>query len=185
MSYLRTFAPWIVYAVVPAHHWQWAALIAACLSLIEIARLLRAGRDVTAMVIDIGTAVFFIALTILAFTDPNTPLHPYSPAISSGVLMLVAGISMLVGTPFTLPIAKQSTPPALWSNPEFIRVNYVITTAWTVSFTIGCIALAVLAHTDGPRTAVQVAAFAIPAVFTIRYSAHAQAAAQRTNPSAA
>ncbi|MFJ9371365.1 hypothetical protein ACIRRA_44160 [Nocardia sp. NPDC101769] len=185
MSYLRTFAPWIVYAVVPDHYWQWAALIGTCLSLIEITRLVRDGREIAAMVIDIGTGVFFLALTIVAFADPNTALHPYSPAISSGVLMLVAGISMVVRMPFTLPIAKQSTPPELWSNPGFLRANYLITAVWTASFTIGCIALAVLAHADGPRIAVQVAAFAIPATFTVRYSAHMQAVAQRTNPSAA
>ncbi|MFF3567823.1 hypothetical protein [Nocardia jiangxiensis] len=185
MSFLRTFAPWIVYAVVPSHYWQWAALIAACISLIEIFRLVRAGRGVTGMVIDLGSAAFFIALTILAFVDPNTPLHPYSPAISSGVLMIVAGISLLVRTPFTLPIAKQSTPPELWSNPAFIRVNYIITGVWAASFTIGCLLLAILAHTDTPRTVVQVAAFALPALFTLRYTARAQAAAKAANPSIA
>jgi hypothetical protein len=185
MSFLRTFAPWIVYAVVPSHYWQWGALIAACLSLIEIARLVRAGRGVSGMVIDLGSAVFFIALAILAFADPGTALHPYSPAISSGVLMLVAGVSILVGTPFTLPIAKQSAPPELWSDPRFLRVNYIITGVWTTSFAIGCILLAILAHADTPRTVVQVAAFVIPAVFTVRYTARARAAAQAANSSLA
>ncbi|MFF5035170.1 DUF3159 domain-containing protein [Nocardia salmonicida] len=176
MSYLRTFAPWLVYAVVPAQHWQWAALIAFAISLANIARQTRAGRHVDSQLIDIGSALFFAALTALAFADPDSALHPYSPAISSGVLALIAAISLAVRMPFTLPIAKQSTPRQMWEHPGFIRTNYIITSVWAASFAIGCVALTVLAHSSSTlRTCTQVTAFVIPVVFTIRYVAHIQA----------
>ncbi|MFI1913869.1 hypothetical protein [Nocardia sp. NPDC020380] len=178
MMYLRTFAPWIVYAIIPTHYWEWSALIALCISVAGIAMQLRAGQKPEALIIDIGSGVFFAALTVLAFTDPNTALHAYTPAISSGVLAVIAGISLAVRVPFTLPIAKQTTPQELWDNPLFIRTAYVLTSVWTASFAIGCVALAFLAHDSGPRTTVQVLAFVIPVVFTLRYVAYIQAKAR-------
>ncbi|MRH88087.1 hypothetical protein GFY24_11640 [Nocardia sp. SYP-A9097] len=181
MSYLRTFAPWIVYAVIPSEYWKWAALIAFGISAATVVRQTRAGQALDAQIIDIGSGVFFAALTILAFVDPDTALRPYSPALSSGVLALIAGVSLALRNPFTLPIAKQSTPRELWDHPGFIRTSYVITSVWTASFAIGCVALTLLAHMSGPRTIAQIAAFVIPVVFTIRYVAYVQAKAQKAD----
>jgi hypothetical protein len=179
MSYLRTFAPWIVYAVIPTAHWEWAALIALVISIATIAQQTRSGRPMDAQIIDIGSGVFFAALTVLAFADPNTALHPYSPALSSGVLALIAGTSLALRMPFTLGIAKQNTPREMWDHPVFIRTSYVITSVWTASFAIGCVVLAALAHSSSTlRTVAQVLAFAIPVVFTIRYVAHIQGKAK-------
>jgi len=47
---------------------------------------------------------------------------------------------------------------------------------WTASFLVGCVVLAFLAHSSAlARIIVQVAAFVIPLVFTVRYAAHARA----------
>lgn len=179
MSYLRTFAPWIVYAVVPSEYWMWAALIAFGMSAVGIVRQTRAGQSLDAQIIGIGSAVFFAALTVLAFTDPDSALHPYSPALSSGVLAVIAGTSLALRNPFTLPMARQDAPREMWDHPGFIRVNYVITWVWTASFAIGCVLLAVLAHSPtGLLTAAQIAAFAIPVTFTITYVARMRAKAQ-------
>ncbi|MEV4239869.1 MULTISPECIES: hypothetical protein [unclassified Nocardia] len=185
MSYLRAFAPWILFAVVPSQYWQWGALAASGVSVLGIAQQIRAGQRMEAMAIDIGSVAFFAALTVIAFTDPNSALHPYTPALSSGVLALVAGVSLAVRTPFTLPIAKQTTPQELWDHPIFIRTAYVITSVWTASFVIGCVALAALAHSaSGVRTTVQILAFVLPVVFTIRYVALIRAKANSLDPSA-
>ncbi|MFX0578567.1 hypothetical protein [Nocardia nepalensis] len=185
MSYLRAFAPWIVFAVIPSQYWQWAALAAFGVSVLGIAQQVRAGQRIEAMAIDIGSVVFFAALAVIAFVDPDSALHPYTPALSSGVLALIAGASLLVRVPFTLPIAKQTTPRELWDHPVFIRTSYVITSVWTASFVVGCVALTALAHSSsGGRTTVQVLAFALPVIFTIRYVAHIQAKANSRTESA-
>ncbi|WP_157556337.1 hypothetical protein [Nocardia acidivorans] len=62
------------------------------------------------------------------------------------MLAVIAGVSPALRNPFTLPIAKQSTPRELWDHPGFIRTSYVITSVWAASFAIGCVALALLAH---------------------------------------
>ncbi|RJO70039.1 hypothetical protein D5S18_29730 [Nocardia panacis] len=176
MSYLRTFAPWVVYALVPDRFWQWGALAALVLSLVEIARRTRAGHRLDALILDAGTALFFVALTVLAFAVPNSPLHAYGAAASNGVLALIAGVSIAVRVPFTLGIAKQTTPREIWDHPIFLRMNYLITAVWTASFALGALALVLLAHSGAAlRIPTQVAAFAIPMIFTIRYVAHMQA----------
>lgn len=180
MSYLRTFAPWIVFAVIPSEYWKWAALIAFGVSAAELVRKLRAGQRPDAMIIDLGSAAFFAAITVLAFADPDTALHPYTPALSSGVLALIAGISLAVRNPFTLPIAKQTTPREVWDHPVFVRTAYIITSVWAASFAIGCVVLTALAHSStGLRTTAQIAAFVIPVIFTVRYVAHIQTRAKK------
>ncbi len=185
MSYLRTFAPWIIYAVVPDRYWMWAALAALVISLVGIVRNVRDGRAVQAQLIDIGSAAFFAGMTIWGFTDPHTALHPYAPAISSGILALIAGVSIAVREPFTLAIAKQEIPQEHWGNPLFVRTGYILTSAWFSSFVIGCVLMIILAHDSTPRIIVQVLAFAIPAVFTVRYAAYIKAKAQALGGEAA
>jgi hypothetical protein len=189
MSYLRAFAPWIAFAIIPASDWRWAALVALAISVIGVSRQTRAGLPLDAQIIEIGSAVYFVALTALAFADPHTPLHAYTASMASGALGLIAGVSLAVGKPFTLGIAKQSVPREHWDSPLFIRTNMIITAVWTASLIAGCVVLALLAHSPVlTRSSVQVAAFVIPLVFTLRYVARARergrAAAAMTEPAA-
>lgn len=179
MSYLVPFLPWIVFAAVPGSDWKLAALIALAISVAGIARQTRSGLPPDAQMIEIGSAAYFAALAALAFADPQTPLHAYIASLASGALGLIAGVSLAVRRPFTLGIAKRGIPEEYWDNPTFIRVNMVITAAWTASFLISCAALAALAHSPEPgRVAVQVAGFAVPLAFTLRYAARARARAR-------
>ncbi|MFB7058648.1 hypothetical protein [Streptomyces vinaceus] len=182
MSYVRTFLPWIVFAVFPSGQWQWAALAGLVAAVAVTVRQRLAGAGFDALIIEIGSAVFFAALTAIAFADPHSGVHDYSAALSSATLALVAGVSLLVGKPFTLGIAKRSTPREVWGLRPFIRVNAVITGAWTAAFAVTAGALAALAHAGhGHSTAatlVQAAGFAVPMLFTVRYAAAAQARAE-------
>ena len=175
MSYLRSFAPWIAFAVVPAGDWKWAALFALAVSLISVILQLKAGQPADALILEVGAAVYFAALAALAFADPKTPLHAYVACMASGALGLIACTSLLIGKPFTLGIAKQSVPREAWDHPLFYRVNVIITSVWAASFVAGCVILAFLAHSSSAaRSVVQVAAFVIPLVFTVRYVARAR-----------
>lgn len=176
MSYLRTFAPWIVYALIPSAHWNWAALLALVLSVGLISQQTRAGRTLDAQIIELGSAVFFAAITVVAFAAPHSGLHPYTPALSSATLALIAAVSIALRKPFTLGIAKQTTPREYWDQPLFFRTNVIITVVWTVCFALTAAVLMALAHSSSTgRTVVQVAGFVVPMVFTLRYVAHLQA----------
>ena len=179
MSYLRAFAPWIAFAVIPSAQWKWAALFALVVSIVEIVRKTRGGLPLDAQIMELGTSAYFTGLTALAFADPHTVLHAYIPAMASGALGVIAGGSLLVRKPFTLGVARQSMPREAWDNPLFLRANMVISAVWAASFAVGCAGLAVLAHSSAlGRILVQVAAFALPLVFTMRYVDHVRSHAR-------
>jgi hypothetical protein len=179
MTYVRTFLPWIVYAVVPSGSWQWGALAALVVALILIAAQVRAGRGADAMIIEIGSTVFFAVLAAIAFADPHSGLHPYSAALANGTLAVIALVSLAVRRPFTLGIAKQTTPREYWELPAFVRVNTIITSVWTASFVVAAVVLAVVHGNLAATVAVQIAALVVPIVFTQRHVSHVRARAQR------
>ncbi|MEV8031666.1 hypothetical protein [Streptomyces sp. NPDC086182] len=182
MSYIRAFLPWIVFAVVPSAQWQWGALAGLLVAVAVIAQQRRTGVGFDALIMETGSAVFFAVLTVVAFADPHSAAHAYSAALSSATLALIAGVSLLAGKPFTLGIAKRTTPPEVWSLKPFVRVNVVITTVWTAAFAVTAGALAALAHAgqghSTTATLVQAAGFVVPVLFTVRYVAAAQAKAR-------
>ncbi|KOV66210.1 hypothetical protein ADK64_11545 [Streptomyces sp. MMG1121] len=182
MSYLRTFLPWIVFAAVPSGDWQWGSLAALAVAVVLIAQQRRAGAGFDALVIEAGSAVFFAVLAAIAFTDPHSGVHDYSAALSSGTLAVIAAASLAVGRPFTLGIAKRTTPREYWTMKPFVRTNVIITAVWTAAFAVTAVALAVLDHAGHahtmPATLVQIAGFVVPMVFTVRYVAHVQAKAR-------
>jgi hypothetical protein len=180
MSYLRSFLPWIVYAVISgnsASSKQWGSVAALAVAVFVVLHQLRNGRQPDAQIIEIGSAVFFAALALLAYAAPHSTLLSYSAALSSGALAVIAWGSLAIRRPFTLGIARQQVPREFWQQPLFIRTNVVITTVWAASFTVGAGVLALVAY-EGTgvigRTIVQVVAFVVPMVFTIRYAARAR-----------
>jgi hypothetical protein len=186
VSYLRTFAPWIVYAIIAgdsASSKRWGALAALAVTVVVLVQQHRRGAEADALIIEIGSGVFFVALVTLAFLAPQSGLLSYSAALSSTALGVIAWGSLAIRRPFTLGIARQTTPRELWAEPMFLRVNVIITLVWAVSFTLGAALLAVIVASGGgvvARVVAQVAAFVIPMVFTVRYAAIAQARAANT-----
>ncbi|WP_329201490.1 MULTISPECIES: hypothetical protein [unclassified Streptomyces] len=181
MTYLRTFLPWIVFAVLPSGSWQWAALAALAVAVTVIAQQVRAGAGFDALIMELGSAVFFAVLAAIAFADPRSGVHDYSAALSSATLAVIAGVSLAIRKPFTLGIAKRTTPREVWGLRPFVRTNVVITAVWTAAFALTASVLAFVAHAGNAHstaaTVIQVAGFAIPMIFTARYVAHVQAKA--------
>lgn len=185
MSYLRSFIPWLVFVAVSTADWRWGAAAALVSAGSQVLQGRRTGSP--ADLLTVSTAVYFAALTAVAFADPGSSVHPWTAALSLGWLALTAWASLAIGRPFTLVIAKRTVPSELWEHPLFRRVNVVITAVWASSFTVTAAALAGLREAGAPTgvaIAVQVAGFAIPAVFTARYPAYARAKARSGNPAA-
>lgn len=183
MSYLRTFLPWIVYAVVAgdsASSKQWGSVAGLAVAVAVIVYQVRRGSTYDALIIEMGSAAFFAGLAALALATPHSALLAYSAALANAALAAIAWGSLAIRRPFTLGIAKQTTPPEFWDQPLFIRTNVIITVVWAASFTIGAGVLAAVAHAGGgvvERSIVQVVFFVIPITFTIRYAAAVKARA--------
>jgi hypothetical protein len=180
VSYLRSFLPWIVYAAISgasASAIEWAALTALVVAVLVIGYQVRAGSAYDALILEIGSAVFFAGMAALAFAAPHSTLVGYSSALASTALAVIAWGSLAIRRPFTLGIAKQTTPSEFWDQPLFMRTNVIITAVWAVSFTVATAILVVLVHAGADtvlRGVIQVVTVVIPLVFTIRYVAIVQ-----------
>jgi len=75
------------------------------------------GENFDALIIEIGSGIFFAGLVVLAFVAPESVLLGYSTALSSAALAVIAWGSLAIRRPFTLGIAKQTTPRELWAQP--------------------------------------------------------------------
>ncbi|HOO39722.1 MAG TPA: hypothetical protein PLV78_15500 [Deltaproteobacteria bacterium] len=56
-----------------------------------------------------------------------------------GVLSVLSLISMMVKHPWTIIIARRSTPPEVWSTGLFLETNMIITGAWAVLFCVAAV----------------------------------------------
>ena len=61
------------------------------------------------------------------------------PAYVFGALSAVSLISMLVRHPWTIMVARKSTPPEVWSTDLFMETNMIITGTWAVLFCIAAV----------------------------------------------
>ncbi|WP_326837812.1 hypothetical protein VSH64_23525 [Amycolatopsis rhabdoformis] len=184
MNYLKSFVPWIGFAIVSTQaDWRWSGvvgvLLAGGLLLVERGR----GKAWDTLIIELSAVVFFALLSIYAFTDPASPLHDYVGASSDAWLALTAWGSVAIRRPFTLGIARTMAPPEVWDHPFFRRVNVIITSVWAASFTVSAVAGGLLLHFAPHATValivIKVLGFAVPVAFTVGYSRQARARAQR------
>jgi hypothetical protein len=75
-------------------------------------------------------------------------------SLANGTLALISLISLAIRRPFTLGIAKQTTPREFWDLPEFLKVNMIITSVWAASFVVAATVLTLIAHA-GPDVTTQ------------------------------
>ncbi|MTD53462.1 hypothetical protein [Amycolatopsis pithecellobii] len=184
MNYLKSFLPWIAFAVVATQFdWRWAGLTGLVISVGVLLRARSEGRKPDALIIEWSGLAFFVVLTAIAFSVPASPLKNYTGALTELWLAVTAWGSILIGRPFTLGIARMMTPPESWENPLFKRVNLLVTLVWAISFTVGGVAgIALLnyaPHATFALIALKVLGFGVPAVFTVQYPRAVRARIQK------
>ena len=54
-------------------------------------------------------------------------------------LVVASLASLIVRRPWTIPIARRRTPPAVWTTDLFLETNLVLTTLWTLLFAVGVV----------------------------------------------
>lgn len=131
-------APWIVYSLVEGEgRLEESAAIAFGLALaILFAGRLRGGRP---KLLEYSDVIFFGGLAIfvaVASPDTHTWLERWSGEIANVALVVIALGSIAARRPFTLAYAREQAPRELWTDPVFLRTNYLITWAWAIAFLI-------------------------------------------------
>jgi hypothetical protein len=132
--------------------------------------------------LDAGSFVLFAILALgRGFLDPNLSLAA-ARFIAEIALALLLGLSLAMKRPFSIDYARLDPREAGWPPHLFLKVNYLVSGAWTAAFLA-------MAAADGavafdPRLplyasiAVSVLALGLAITFTLRYPA---LAAKRLN----
>jgi hypothetical protein len=130
---LLAFAPFITFAVLNHFATPTAALaVAALTSLVLIGREVMLGHS--AKILEVGSCILFSALAVYAFmSNANWPVVGVKLAVDTGLLLIVL-ISLIAGRPFTIQYARENVPRELWTSPQFLRTNQVITLVWVAAF---------------------------------------------------
>jgi uncharacterized membrane protein (UPF0136 family) len=167
MGILLAFAPFFIYVLVERLADVKAGLIAA--TVVSAALLVRDAlrRDRSIKVLELGTLLLFGGLAAYALMAGATWSIPaVRLRVDTGLLLIVL-ISIVIRQPFTMQYAREQVSSDLWTSPQFLRTNYIITAVWAVAFAIMIAAdLAMLYMPALPtRTAIIVTILAIYGAF--------------------
>ena len=170
-------SPWILYSIVEGpNRLELSAALALGLAVIILcANWLTGSRP---KMLEYSDVVYFAALAVFvefASDGTRTWLEMWGGEVANLVLFALVLGTIVIRRPFTLAYAKESTPQEYWDQPEFLRVNYLISWVWTVAFGIeaasGLYGDAVLHNSNDIWTGwiIQTFPMIIAAQFTIWY----------------
>ena len=177
---LAGFIPWIIFWVIASSPstWEYGAIGAALAAV--ILALPSASRR-RPKILDIATIVFFVAVAVigaLVGAEDRDWLDRWSMVLSSGALGLIA-LGSLAFVPFTEQYAREQTPPELWGNRVFRRINRVLTLVWGLAFlataVLGYIAVIAPSTSDWTNWILPIVLIVGAFKFTARYPQRASA----------
>lgn len=145
------FLPWIVYWILVGNvDFRLAVLIAFGVAALHFVRARVAGG--APKVLDIGTLAVFAILTIVAYATDDAFLERWLQPLSSGALLAIALVSLLIGKPFVRQYARETVPEEYWDSPRFLRTTLVITWAWIAAFAVMAVSALIPPLVDGDST---------------------------------
>jgi hypothetical protein len=104
---------------------------AAAICLAVIAYDLAGGRSLK--ILGAGSVVVFTAVGLyVALVDPHLSVSAVKFAVDTGIFLVTLG-SIVAGKPFTLQYAREVVDAETLKVPGFLKANYIITSAWTLS----------------------------------------------------
>jgi len=179
------FAPWIALAILEGPGRLTLAVavgLSIAVAFLAVDKLLGHSTKILAVVDVVAFGVF---LVVVLTASPATLewLELWFGELANILLVLVVAGSMVARVPFTIQYAKEQTDPAYWDSPVFLRINYLITGVWGLSFLVSAIAGfygdLVLHDSNNVWTGwiIQVAATLVAVQFTVWYPDYATARA--------
>jgi len=180
------FGIWVVYGfLVGMRRWPVAVVFGLATAVCLV--LSAAGRHITIKLLDWTIVAYFVIATMATFVLRSSTFPTYSSVV---IWLLYAGVtwvSILLGAPFTLQYARESSPPAHWQSPAFLRVNRLISIVWGIGFVInlGLVTLALWPPCNSLWMGVAAPLLVMGAatVFTSRYTKSAQLRAKQASAS--
>ena len=127
--------------------------------------------------LDAGSLLLFAALALgRGFLDPNLSLAAVR-FIASLSLLLLLGLPLVFKRPFSVDYARLGPREADWPPALFLKVNYLVSCAWTAAFAIMTLADGAVAFDAQlplyASIAVSIVMLAGAVTITLRYPAYA------------
>jgi hypothetical protein len=120
---------------------------AAVISLLVIVHDIWRGRSIK--MLGAGSTLLFAALgSYIALVDPTLGASAVKLAVDSGVLAISLG-SLAIRQPFTQQYAREMVDADTTRLPGFLKVNYVITWAWTLAFVLMVVSNLLMIYVPG------------------------------------
>lgn len=136
MGILLAFAPFILYVILERFVGIKEGLIAATITSAALLARDAMSHKRSLKILELGTFILFGALTIYTLiAGAAWSLFAVRLRVDIGLLLIVL-ISMAIRQPFTLQYAREQVASDLWTSPEFVRTNYIITAVWALAFAI-------------------------------------------------
>jgi hypothetical protein len=186
VDYLISFAPWIGYVVLTHVLNSWGDGYALGLGLAFVVVVWRTVKH-DSRFMDVGTLAFCAVMTVVALSDPKSPLRPYNLPLSMAAVGAISLISLLIRSPFTFRIARRHVDNDVLNDPERMSLLYrahVSATSWWAGsqFTAaGASAICVAGKSGVLATIVQSVGTLLPAGMT-RYH-HSRGTREPEDPS--
>lgn len=135
MAILLAFAPFIVFVFGQVLLSVTVGLVgAAILAALLIAKSMTAHKSLK--VLEVGAFVLFGGLALYAqLVHPAWSIIAVRLRADAGLLLVILA-SLALRQPFTLQYARERVPETVWSQPGFVRTNYIITTVWAIAFAV-------------------------------------------------
>jgi hypothetical protein len=135
MTMLLAFTPFLIFLVLERVVSVEVGLVGAAVTALALL-----GKDVlvhkqSAKVLEVGTVLLFGGLATYGATLHGAAWSTALVRLSvDGGLLAIVLVSLAIRRPFTLQYARESVPRELWTQPAFVRINYVITSVWAAAF---------------------------------------------------
>jgi uncharacterized membrane protein len=173
---------WLIYGFLAGFGlWPWAVgfgLIAG-LSLVAIVRL---SAKIVVKLPDWTLVGYFLIAALATFILPVAAFPKYASVIIWAMFSAVTWASIVLGKPFTLQYARESSPPEHWQNPRFLRANLTISAVWGLAFVLNIILTVVALNLTDDTLLIGVVApiltMVAASIFTTRYTKMVQAQPQ-------
>jgi len=136
MNLLLAFLPFIVFVVAERLFGIPAGLAggAATAAVLLVRDLVTPGRG--PKLLEIGTFLLFGLLSLYALaTGAQWSIAAVRLRVDAGLVLIVLA-SLALRQPFSLQYARERVERSQWENPDFLRINYVISAAWAVAFAV-------------------------------------------------
>lgn len=134
-------APWVLLSVISGPG-RFEEAVSAALGLALLLLWVGYRRGIPVHLLELFGVVFFGVLAVFGLVGSAGTidwLELWAGELTNIALAVFVAVTLLIRKPFTLAYARDTTPRELWDSPVFLRINYIISAVWGLSFAVAAV----------------------------------------------